>query len=165
MRSPTSDFDEPMDGHAQGRYEFSQFCEHDSSANGKRRRGKKILTNGSVPGKGILMKRGSFKIDGKKSLGRSSFPCLIIISTGQSSPRDSIFEWILSGRRSAATVVVSVALSFILGVAHRLYADEQRQTILWFSHAYLEFFRTPCWCRFFFWYSVPTRSCHVVNDW
>lgn len=85
-----------------------------------------------------------------------------IITSGQ------YFEWIVSGVKITLQLsVVSIALSFILGLLIAVMRMSQIRPILWLSHAYLEFFRnTPLLVQIFFWYFgsykiLPT----AVNDW
>jgi polar amino acid transport system permease protein len=85
-----------------------------------------------------------------------------IITSGQ------YFEWIVSGVKITLQLsVVSIALSFILGLLIAVMRMSQIRPVLWFSHAYLEFFRnTPLLVQIFFWYFgsykiLPT----AVNDW
>lgn len=85
-----------------------------------------------------------------------------IITSGQ------YFDWIVSGVKITLQLsVVSIALSFILGLLIAVMRMSQFRPILWFSHAYLEFFRnTPLLVQIFFWYFgsykiLPT----AVNDW
>ena len=85
-----------------------------------------------------------------------------IITSGQ------YFEWILSGVKVTLQLsVVSVALSFILGVLIAVMRMSNVKPILWFSHAYLEFFRnTPLLVQIFFWYFGSYKILPmVVNDW
>jgi polar amino acid transport system permease protein len=85
-----------------------------------------------------------------------------IITSGQ------YFEWIVSGVKITLQLsVLSIALSFILGLLIAVMRMSQIRPILWLSHAYLEFFRnTPLLVQIFFWYFgsykiLPT----AVNDW
>jgi len=85
-----------------------------------------------------------------------------IITSGQ------YFEWIVSGIKITLQLsVVSVVLSFILGLLIAVMRMSHIRPVLWFSHAYLEFFRnTPLLVQIFFWYFgsykiLPT----AVNDW
>ncbi|MCX5839935.1 MAG: amino acid ABC transporter permease [Deltaproteobacteria bacterium] len=85
-----------------------------------------------------------------------------IITSGQ------YFEWILSGLKVTLQLsVVSVALSFILGLLIAVMRMSNVKPILWFSHAYLEFFRnTPLLVQIFFWYFGSYKILPmVVNDW
>ena len=85
-----------------------------------------------------------------------------IITSGQ------YFEWILSGAKVTLQLsVVSVALSFILGLLIAVMRMSNVKPILWFSHAYLEFFRnTPLLVQIFFWYFGSYKILPmVVNDW
>ena len=85
-----------------------------------------------------------------------------IITSGQ------YFEWILSGVKVTLQLsVVSVALSFILGLLIAVMRMSNVKPILWFSHAYLEFFRnTPLLVQIFFWYFGSYKILPMVlNDW
>ena len=85
-----------------------------------------------------------------------------IITSGQ------YFEWILSGVKVTLQLsVVSVALSFILGLLIAVMRMSNVKPILWFSHAYLELFRnTPLLVQIFFWYFGSYKILPmVVNDW
>ena len=85
-----------------------------------------------------------------------------IITSGQ------YFEWILSGVKVTLQLsVVSVALSFILGLLIAIMRMSNVKPVLWFSHAYLEFFRnTPLLVQIFFWYFGSYKILPmVVNDW
>jgi polar amino acid transport system permease protein len=85
-----------------------------------------------------------------------------IITSGQ------YFEWILSGVKVTLQLsVVSVALSFILGLLIAVMRMSNVKPLLWFSHAYLEFFRnTPLLVQIFFWYFGSYKILPmVVNDW
>ena len=85
-----------------------------------------------------------------------------IITSGQ------YFEWILSGVKVTLQLsVVSVALSFILGLLIAVMRMSNGKPILWFSHAYLEFFRnTPLLVQIFFRYFGSYKILPmVVNDW
>ena len=85
-----------------------------------------------------------------------------IITSGQ------YFEWIVSGVKVTLQLsVVSIALSFILGLLIAVMRMSQIKPILWFSHAYLEFFRnTPLLVQIFFWYFGSYKILpQAVNDW
>jgi polar amino acid transport system permease protein len=85
-----------------------------------------------------------------------------IITSGQ------YFEWIVSGVKITLQLsVVSIALSFILGLLIAVMRMSQIRPILWFSHAYLEFFRnTPLLVQIFFWYFGSYKILpQAVNDW
>lgn len=77
-------------------------------------------------------------------------------------------QWLLSGIR--VTIELSVAaiiLSFILGLIIAVMRMSSFKPVLWFSHAYLEFFRnTPLLVQIFFWYFGSYKILpKVVNDW
>lgn len=85
-----------------------------------------------------------------------------IITSGQ------YFEWLLSGVKVTLQLsVVSVALSFILGLLIAVMRMSNMKPILWFSHAYLEFFRnTPLLVQIFFWYFGSYKILPAaVNNW
>jgi polar amino acid transport system permease protein len=85
-----------------------------------------------------------------------------IITSGQ------YFEWIVSGVKITLQLsVVSIALSFIIGLLIAVMRMSQIKPILWFSHAYLEFFRnTPLLVQIFFWYFGSYKILpQAVNDW
>jgi polar amino acid transport system permease protein len=85
-----------------------------------------------------------------------------IITSGQ------YFEWIVSGVKVTLELsIVSVALSFVLGLLIAVMRMSNVKPILWFSHAYLEFFRnTPLLVQIFFWYFGSYKILPmVVNDW
>jgi polar amino acid transport system permease protein len=85
-----------------------------------------------------------------------------IITSGQ------YFEWIVSGVRVTLELsIVSVALSFVLGLLIAVMRMSNVKPVLWFSHAYLEFFRnTPLLVQIFFWYFGSYKILPmVVNDW
>jgi len=85
-----------------------------------------------------------------------------IITSGQ------YFEWILSGVKVTLQLsVVSVALSFILGLLIAVMRMSHLRPVLWFAHAYLEFFRnTPLLVQIFFWYFGSYKILpQAVNDW
>lgn len=85
-----------------------------------------------------------------------------IVTSGQ------YFEWLVSGLKITLELsVVSGALSFILGLLIAVMRMSNVKPILWFSHAYLEFFRnTPLLVQLFFWYfgsyKILPKS---INDW
>jgi len=85
-----------------------------------------------------------------------------IITSGQ------YFEWIVSGVKVTLQLsAVSVVLSFILGLLIAVMRMSNVKPVLWFSHAYLEFFRnTPLLVQIFFWYFGSYKVLPmVVNDW
>lgn len=85
-----------------------------------------------------------------------------IVTSGQ------YFEWLVSGMKVTIELsVVSVALSFILGLLIAVMRMSTVKPILWFSHAYLEFFRnTPLLVQIFFWYFGSYQILpQVANDW
>jgi polar amino acid transport system permease protein len=85
-----------------------------------------------------------------------------IITSGQ------YFEWIVSGVKITLQLsVISVVLSFILGLLIAIMRMSNVRPILWFSHAYLEFFRnTPLLVQIFFWYFGSYKILpQSVNDW
>jgi polar amino acid transport system permease protein len=85
-----------------------------------------------------------------------------IITSGQ------YFEWIVSGIKVTLQLsVVSIALSFILGLLIAVMRMSHIRPVLWFSHAYLEFFRnTPLLVQIFFWYFGSYKILPAaVNEW
>jgi polar amino acid transport system permease protein len=77
-------------------------------------------------------------------------------------------QWLLSGIK--VTIELSVAaiiLSFLLGLIIAVMRMSHVKPILWFAHAYLEFFRnTPLLVQIFFWYFGSYKILpKVVNDW
>jgi polar amino acid transport system permease protein len=78
------------------------------------------------------------------------------------------FEWLVSGCKVTLELsLVSIALSFILGLIIAVMRMSNVRPIRWFAHGYLEFFRnTPLLVQLFFWYFgsykiLPTP----INDW
>lgn len=78
------------------------------------------------------------------------------------------FEWLLSGFYTTIQLsLISVILSFLLGLLIAMMRMSNVKPVRWFAHGYLEFFRnTPLLVQIFFWYFgsykiLPT----VVNDW
>jgi len=85
-----------------------------------------------------------------------------IVTSGQ------YFEWLVSGVRITLELsAVSIALSFIIGLLIAVMRMSQVKPILWFSHAYLEFFRnTPLLVQIFFWYFGSYKILpQGLNDW
>ncbi len=85
-----------------------------------------------------------------------------IVTSGQ------YFEWLVSGLKITLELsVVSVALSFILGLLIAVMRMSNVKPILWFSHAYLEFFRnTPLLVQLFFWYFGSYKVLpESINNW
>jgi polar amino acid transport system permease protein len=85
-----------------------------------------------------------------------------IVTSGQ------YFEWLVSGMKVTIELsVVSVVLSFILGLLIAVMRMSTVKPILWFSHAYLDFFRnTPLLVQIFFWYFGSYQILpQVANDW
>jgi polar amino acid transport system permease protein len=85
-----------------------------------------------------------------------------IVTSGQ------YFEWIVSGIKVTIELsVVSVALSFLLGLLIAVMRMSTVKPVLWFSHAYLEFFRnTPLLVQIFFWYFGSYQVLpKAANDW
>lgn len=77
-------------------------------------------------------------------------------------------EWLLSGIKVTFELsLVSIVLSFLLGLLIAVMRMSRVGPVRWFAHAYLEFFRnTPLLVQIFFWYFgsykiLPT----VFNDW
>src|SRR5512143_4044536 len=85
-----------------------------------------------------------------------------IVTSGQ------YFEWLVSGVKVTIQLsVVSIALSFLLGLAIAVMRMSQVKPIRWFAHGYLEFFRnTPLLVQIFFWYFGSYQVLPLaVNDW
>ena len=85
-----------------------------------------------------------------------------IVTSGQ------YFEWLVSGLKITLELsVVSVALSFFLGLLIAVMRMSSVKPILWFSHAYLEFFRnTPLLVQLFFWYFGSYKILpESINNW
>jgi len=78
------------------------------------------------------------------------------------------FEWLVSGVKITLELsAVSIALSFVIGLLIAVMRMSNMKPILWFSHAYLEFFRnTPLLVQIFFWYFGSYKILpHGINDW
>ncbi|MGV8078989.1 MAG: amino acid ABC transporter permease [Syntrophales bacterium] len=85
-----------------------------------------------------------------------------VVTSGQ------YFEWLVSGLRITLELSVwSIILSFLLGLIIAVMRMSNVRPILWFSHAYLEFFRnTPLLVQIFFWYFGSYQILpKAVNDW
>ena len=85
-----------------------------------------------------------------------------IVTSGQ------YFEWLVSGLKITLELsAISIALSFILGLLIAVMRMSHVKPVLWFAHAYLEFFRnTPLLVQIFFWYFGSYKILpQVVNDW
>lgn len=85
-----------------------------------------------------------------------------IITSGQ------YFDWIVSGIKITLELsAVSIALSFVLGLIIAVMRMSRVKPVLWFSHAYLEFFRnTPLLVQIFFWYFGSSKILpKFINDW
>lgn len=85
-----------------------------------------------------------------------------IVTSGQ------YFEWIVSGIKVTIELsVVSIALSFLLGLLIAVMRMSTVKPVLWLSHAYLEFFRnTPLLVQIFFWYFGSYQILpQAANDW
>ena len=78
------------------------------------------------------------------------------------------FEWLLSGLVITIKLsVVSIALSFFLGLAIAVMRMSRFWLSRWFAHCYLEFFRnTPLLVQIFFWYFGSYKILPgFVNEW
>jgi polar amino acid transport system permease protein len=78
------------------------------------------------------------------------------------------FEWIISGLRVTLELsLVSIVLSFILGLIIAVMRMSNVRPIRWFAHGYLEFFRnTPLLVQLFFWYFGSYKILpKMINDW
>ena len=64
------------------------------------------------------------------------------------------FDWLVSGVVVTIKLsVVSIALSFLLGLVIAIMRMSRFRPVCWFAHGYLEFFRnTPLLVQIFFWY-------------
>ncbi len=85
-----------------------------------------------------------------------------VVTSGQ------YFEWLVSGLIITLELSVwSIVLSFLLGLIIAVMRMSNVRPILWFSHAYLEFFRnTPLLVQIFFWYFGSYQILpKAVNDW
>lgn len=85
-----------------------------------------------------------------------------IVTSGQ------YFEWLASGLKITLELsAVSIVLSFIIGLLIAVMRMSNVKPVLWFSHAYLEFFRnTPLLVQIFFWYFGSYKILPLVaNDW
>jgi polar amino acid transport system permease protein len=88
--------------------------------------------------------------------------------TGPSSLPEQYAQWIVDGIKLTIQLsVVSIALSFLMGLIVAVMRMSQMALIRGFAHGYLEFIRnTPLLVQIFFWYFgsfqiLPT----AVNDW
>jgi polar amino acid transport system permease protein len=78
------------------------------------------------------------------------------------------FEWLVSGLKITLEIsAVSIVLAFVVGLIIAVMRMSQFKPILWFSHAYLEFFRnTPLLVQLFFWYFGSYKILpDPINDW
>ncbi len=78
------------------------------------------------------------------------------------------FHWLLSGFKVTIQLsVISIVLSFILGLIIAVMRMSQFKPFRWFSIAYLEFFRnTPLLVQIFFWYFGSYKVLpEAVNNW
>ncbi len=78
------------------------------------------------------------------------------------------FEWLVSGLKVTIELsVVSIALSFLLGLLIAVMRMSHVRPVRWFAHGYLEFFRnTPLLVQIFFWYFGSYKILpQSVNDW
>jgi polar amino acid transport system permease protein len=85
-----------------------------------------------------------------------------VVTSGQ------YYEWLVSGLIVTLELSVwSIVLSFLLGLVIAIMRMSSVRPILWFSHAYLEFFRnTPLLVQIFFWYFGSYKILPgAVNDW
>jgi polar amino acid transport system permease protein len=77
-------------------------------------------------------------------------------------------DWLVSGVIVTIKLsVISIALSFVVGLVIAVMRMGRNRLLRWFAHAYLEFFRnTPLLVQIFFWYFGSYRVLPmVVNDW
>jgi len=78
------------------------------------------------------------------------------------------FDWIVSGLYVTIKLsVVSIALSFLVGLVIAIMRMSHVRPVRWFAHGYLEFFRnTPLLVQIFFWYFGSYKILPLaVNDW
>lgn len=78
------------------------------------------------------------------------------------------FEWLVSGLKVTIELsVVSIALSFLIGLVIAVMRMSHVKPVRWFAHGYLEFFRnTPLLVQIFFWYFGSYKVLpKAVNDW
>lgn len=85
-----------------------------------------------------------------------------VITSGQ------YFDWLVSGVMITLELsLLSIALSFALGLLIAVMRMSNVKPLLWLSHAYLEFFRnTPLLVQIFFWYFGSYQFLPKgINDW
>ncbi len=85
-----------------------------------------------------------------------------VITSGQ------YFDWLVSGVKITLELsLLSIALSFALGLLIAVMRMSNVKPLLWLSHAYLEFFRnTPLLVQIFFWYFGSYQFLPKgINDW
>ncbi len=78
------------------------------------------------------------------------------------------FDWLVSGVVVTVKLsVVSIALSFLLGLVIAVMRMSRFRPVYWFAHGYLEFFRnTPLLVQIFFWYFGSYKVLpDAVNQW
>lgn len=78
------------------------------------------------------------------------------------------FDWLASGLYVTIQLsVVSIALSFLIGLFIAVMRMSHIRPVRWFAHGYLEFFRnTPLLVQIFFWYFGSYKILpEAVNDW
>jgi len=78
------------------------------------------------------------------------------------------YDWLVSGLYVTIQLsVVSIALSFLLGLVIAVLWMSHVRPLRWFAHGYLEFFRnTPLLVQIFFWYFGSYKVLpQAVNDW
>jgi polar amino acid transport system permease protein len=78
------------------------------------------------------------------------------------------FEWLVSGVVVTVKLsVVSIALSFLLGLVIAIMRMSRFRPVYWFAHGYLEFFRnTPLLVQIFFWYFGSYKVLpDAANEW
>ncbi len=78
------------------------------------------------------------------------------------------FEWLVSGVQVTIQLsVMSIALSFLLGLVIAVMRMSRFRPVYWFAHGYLEFFRnTPLLVQIFFWYFGSYKILpDAVNEW
>lgn len=78
------------------------------------------------------------------------------------------FDWLVSGVQVTLQLsAVSILFAFLAGLIIAIMRMSHVRPVIWFSHAYLEFFRnTPLLVQIFFWYFGSHKVLpDVVNDW
>lgn len=85
-----------------------------------------------------------------------------VVTSGQ------YYEWLISGVKVTIELsVISIALSFLLGLVIAVMRMSRVAPVKWFALGYLEFYRnTPLLVQIFFWYFGSYKVLpDAVNDW